>query len=100
MQIPVLVKRVKGNGYRARGAEPWPGIDTQPATDDRPFFFNIIRPSAQIGEMHPGLKPWTQKVFVRPDATVPYHPGAIAYYKSVGVWPVAIYSDALAEWVV
>jgi len=43
--------------------------------------------AANLGEMHPGLKPWTQKVFVRPDATVPYHPGAIAYYKSVGVWP-------------
>jgi hypothetical protein len=23
MQIPILIERVKGNGYRARGAEPF-----------------------------------------------------------------------------
>jgi predicted RNase H-like HicB family nuclease len=24
MQIPILVERIKGNGYRARGSEPFP----------------------------------------------------------------------------
>jgi hypothetical protein len=31
MQIPVLIERVPGNGYRARGAEPW-GLSGEGAT--------------------------------------------------------------------
>ncbi|MEE9608838.1 MAG: hypothetical protein V3U03_13945, partial [Myxococcota bacterium] len=37
-----------GNGGRAF---PWPGIDIEPATDERPFFFNMVRPSSQLERM-------------------------------------------------
>jgi predicted RNase H-like HicB family nuclease len=33
MQIPVLVERVKGNGYRARGTEPF-GVSAKGATPE------------------------------------------------------------------
>lgn len=42
--------------------------------------------AGKLAAIHPGLRAWTQKVFVWPEATVPYHPAAIAYYKSVGAW--------------
>jgi predicted RNase H-like HicB family nuclease len=33
MEIPVLLERIEGNGYRARGVEPF-GITTEGATKD------------------------------------------------------------------
>lgn len=36
MQIPVLVKRVKGNGYRAQGTEPF-AVSAQGATRKEAF---------------------------------------------------------------
>lgn len=68
----------------------WPvGIVTSAKQPDaavtamlKPLYEN----AAKLGEMHPGLRGWTQKTFVWPDATAPYHPAAVAYYKSVGAW--------------
>jgi TRAP-type uncharacterized transport system substrate-binding protein len=51
--------------------------------------------AAKLGDIHPGLRGWTQRAFVRPDATAPYHPAAIAYYKSVGAWTPEM--DAVQE---
>jgi spermidine synthase len=34
---------------RADGA--WSGVDWSPASDERPFFFNMVRPSTQLGRM-------------------------------------------------
>ncbi|MBM3572835.1 MAG: TAXI family TRAP transporter solute-binding subunit [Alphaproteobacteria bacterium] len=44
----------------------------------------------KLHPIHPGLRSWTQKSFVREDATMPYHSAAISYYKSINAWPAAM----------
>jgi len=39
-----------------------------------------------FGAVHPLLKGWIPDGFVSTDATMPYHPGAIKWYKEVGAW--------------
>lgn len=36
--------------------------------------------------IHPQLRGWRPEVFVQKLATVPYHPGAIKFYKETGLW--------------
>lgn len=40
----------------------------------------------EMGPIHPALKDWTKDKYVTPRASIPYHPGAIKWYKEVGVW--------------
>jgi TRAP transporter TAXI family solute receptor len=40
----------------------------------------------ELRKLHPGLRFWTRKTAVPKNPAVPYHPAAIAYYKTVGAW--------------
>ncbi|MGB9920040.1 MAG: TAXI family TRAP transporter solute-binding subunit [Moorellales bacterium] len=42
--------------------------------------------SPELGEIHARLKDWAPERFVNPRATIPYHPGAVKFYKEVGAW--------------
>ncbi|MGI5883112.1 MAG: TAXI family TRAP transporter solute-binding subunit, partial [Dethiobacteria bacterium] len=49
----------------------------------------------ELSGIHPRLKEWTIDRFVSEQATLPYHPGAIKFYKDKGVWTEEM--DALQE---
>lgn len=40
----------------------------------------------ELGPIHPQLRGWSPDVFVQETATIPYHPGAIKFYKEKGKW--------------
>ncbi|MFC2013629.1 TAXI family TRAP transporter solute-binding subunit [Chloroflexota bacterium] len=41
---------------------------------------------AELGQVDPRMKSWVPKGFLSDQATIPYHPGAIKFYKEQGVW--------------
>jgi hypothetical protein len=41
----------------------------------------------KLAPLHPSLKEWTRERAVTADATMPYHPAAVQFYKEKNAWP-------------
>jgi len=44
----------------------------------------------KLPPLHPSFKDWTRQRAVDLDVTMPYHPGAVQYFKERGVWPASM----------
>lgn len=40
----------------------------------------------ELGEANPVLRAWRRERMVSQKATIPYHPGAIRFFKESGAW--------------
>jgi hypothetical protein len=40
----------------------------------------------KLPTFHPAFKEWTRARAVSTDVTLPYHPGAVTFYRKAGVW--------------
>jgi TRAP transporter TAXI family solute receptor len=57
-------------------------------SDDLAYTFTKIlwENDKELGPKHPRLKDWVKAHFASTKSSAPYHPGAIKFYKEVGVW--------------
>jgi TRAP transporter TAXI family solute receptor len=44
----------------------------------------------KLPPLHPSFKDWTRQRAVDADVTIPYHPGAVQYFKERSVWPTSM----------
>jgi TRAP transporter TAXI family solute receptor len=61
------------------------GLDTseQVIYEVTKVLWNDIR---ELDGTHPMFKQWTHDKMLKKDVTIPYHPGAIRFYKEIGKW--------------
>jgi len=46
----------------------------------------ILDNAQKLPPLHPSFKEWTRDRMASADVTIPYHPGAIKFYKEQGLW--------------
>ena len=61
------------------------GADENPAVV-KAFIKGVWDNVDKLAKLHPSLRLWTRDAMVPRDPTVPFHPAAIEFYKSVGAW--------------
>ena len=53
---------------------------------DRERYVAVSRRYKELQPIHPQFRGWKPEIYVNKLATVPYHPGAIKFYKEKGAW--------------
>ena len=71
---------------------PWYMFSNAAISDDTAYAIvkAIWDYNDELGDIHPILKQWTRAGMATTDATIPFHPGAIRFYKEAGVWSAAL----------
>ncbi|MDP2644412.1 MAG: TAXI family TRAP transporter solute-binding subunit [Desulfobacterales bacterium] len=94
--MPELIKvHMLEKGYMAPIMEPTPVIGVQSiliGRDNLPdeaayqIVKAILEHNAELLTVSVEFKEWGKKQAVTTDFTIPYHPGAIKYFKEIGIW--------------